>query len=115
MRSNRAKLLAVFGELRRAAGADVPAGTLLRLAAYIVRASNAEPNEIDGFGRPSDSRAFAALPVDEAIRDGGWRILDFETRRDCGLDRLDSEELEHLNSRIAQYLGSEWQHRIRLG
>jgi hypothetical protein len=93
----------------------VPAGALLRLAAYIVRAAKTESNELDGFGRPTDSRALTALSLDEAMRDGGWQILDFERRRDCGLDRLDSEELEHLGSRIELILGPEWQNRLRLG
>jgi hypothetical protein len=114
MRGNRAKLLAVLEELRRAAGPDVPVGELLRLAAHIARAAVTEPDELAGFGRPGDSRAFAALPCDEAMQDGGWRVLAFEGRRDAGVDTLDPDELEHLEARLEQILGPEWQHRTRL-
>lgn len=113
MRSNRAKLLAVFQELRQALGPEPPAGLLLRLAAHIVRAATFEPDELSGFGRPGESRQFATLPLDVAMQDGGWRILDFERRWGCGLDQLDSVEMAELSTRISRILGPQWQYRIR--
>lgn len=107
--NNRAKLLAVLEELRRAAGPEVPAGILLRLAAHIVRAGTVEPDELEGFGRQGPSRLFSALPLDEAMQDGGWRILDFERRQQFSLDGLDFEEQKDLEARIERILGPEWQ------
>jgi len=112
MPSNQAKLLAVL-EVLRAAGPDVPAGDLLRLAAHISKAALTEPDELAGFGRPGESRPFLGLPCDEAMEDGGWRVLAFEGRQDGGLDNLDFDELEHLESRLESLLGPLWQHRTQ--
>lgn len=114
MRGNRARLLAVLQELRRAAGPEVPVGELLRLAAHIAKAAVTERDELAGFGRPGESRAFASLPCDEAMEDGGWRVLAFERQRHCCVDILDADERKHLEARLEHVLGPEWQQRIRL-
>jgi 2-polyprenyl-6-methoxyphenol hydroxylase-like FAD-dependent oxidoreductase len=113
MRDNAAKLLAIVDELRRELGPGVPTGALLRLAAHIIVAATTEPDELGGFGRPGESRPFAILPCDEAMEDGGWRVLAFERRRDGDLDNLDHDELEQLEDRLERFLGPEWQYRTR--
>jgi hypothetical protein len=67
-----ARLRAIYAELRSALGGTASAGDLVRLANVILRTYNVEWDDLDDFGRPVDSRAFFALPVDEAMRDGGW-------------------------------------------
>lgn len=110
MRDNQAKLLAALEELRRCVGPDVPVGQLLRLTAYISKVATTDQDELQGFGRPGEARALIALPLDDAMSDGGWRILAFERASECGVDRLDSDELEHLKPRPQWILRPEWQH-----
>ena len=54
------------------------------------------------------------LDGDEAMEDGGWRVLAFERQRYCCVDILDADELKHLEARLEDILGPEWQQRIRL-
>lgn len=109
---NPAKLRAIYAELRRAAGTDVSAGDLVRLAHLILRTYNAETDSVDDYGRPADSRAFCSLPVDEAMMDGGWRVLTFEAKRRYGIDDVDTQELAILKTYVTSFLGPEWQQRI---
>jgi hypothetical protein len=74
------KVRRVFAELRLALGSDIPAGELLRFAAWLVDATSPiEPrDEHPSAGlRP----AFDQLPLDKAFRDGGWSIMAGELRR----------------------------------
>ena len=73
------KIRQVFVELRRALGSDIPAGEQLRLAAALVDATF--PIESRDEHRSVGPRpAFDHLPLDKAFEDGGWRIMDRESR-----------------------------------
>jgi hypothetical protein len=105
----------IFAELRRAAGPSVASGDLVRLAHLILRAYNTPVDDEEQFGRAVESRAFISLPVDEAMKDGGWRILEFELERSIGPDEIDADELANLRRYIERFLGPEWQQRIPPG
>ncbi len=102
---------AIFAELRSSLGPEVSAGDALRLAHVILRAYLEEANSIPDFGRPGESRAFCTLPVDVAMSDGGWRVLDFEISRRATVDELDIGGLRRLRPFIEKYLGETWQHQ----
>lgn len=108
-----ARLRAIYLELRAATRGQVPAGDLLRLAHLILRSYTADRDGLSDFGRPSDSRAFFALPLDIAMRDGGWRILNFEVCRAFGIDEIEPENLTILRVCIQGFLGPQWQQQIR--
>ena len=110
---NPARLKAIYAELRHAAGKEVPAADLLRLAQMLLRTYRPEFEEdLDDYDRPIDSRAFFALPVDEAMQDGGWRIMNFESRRRSGIDEIDPREMTIIKRAIRRYLGPEWPQQI---
>jgi hypothetical protein len=111
---NPARLRAIYAELRRATGNEVAAADLLRLAHMLLKRYRLDiDDELDDYGRPVDSRAFFALPVDEAMEDGGWRVLNFETRRRFGIDELDPREITIIKRAVRRYLGPEWPQQIR--
>src|SRR5262245_43644562 len=73
------KVRQVFAELRRALGAEIPAGEVLRLAAALVDV--AHPIEVpDEPGRPSNRPASDRMPLDRAFSDGGWRVMHRECK-----------------------------------
>lgn len=109
------KLREVFREIRRVVGATVPAIDVARLAHFILRSYQEDDDEIDEYGCPADSRAFLYLPVDEAMSDGGWKVLMFEMRSSADIDRLDSDATTMLNRRLESLLGPEWQIRFPPG
>lgn len=111
---NPAKLRAIYAELRRAAGKDAVAADLLRLAHLLLKAYTlGDDIDVDEYGRPVDSRAFFALPIDEAMEDGGWRILNFESRRTYGIDEISPPEMSIITRALRRYLGSEWPQQTR--
>lgn len=112
-RSTQLKL--IFEELRRAAGPDAAAGDLLRLAHLVLRAYTFEPTHDDDFGHERDTRSFVSLPVDEAMQDGGWKILSFESSRAAGGSETDASDSAVLYRHIAHFLGPEWQQRFPPG
>jgi hypothetical protein len=72
------KVRRVFAELRRALGAEIPAGELLGLAAALVDA--AAPIECpDEHRSVPDRPALDHVPLDHAFSDGGWRIMHCES------------------------------------
>jgi len=98
----------IFSELRQNVAADISDGDLLRLANLIVQAHGTDPNLLAGFGVAGASRALLGLPVDEAMDDGGWRVLYFEV----GNARHEDEPGYGLNhhSVVRRLLGPEWRH-----
>lgn len=110
---NASMIRIIYAELRRAIGIEATAGDLLRLAHLIVKSYARELDDLDVFGRPRDSKTFFSLPVDEAMKDGGWRILDFEVRRSFGIDEMDSQDLAILEIHIKNFLGPQWQLQSR--
>jgi hypothetical protein len=109
------QLREVYKEIRSVVGATVPAIDVARLAHLILRSYHEDEDEIDEYGHPTDSRAFLYLPVDEAMRDGGWKVLLFEMRSSADIDRLDSIATTMLNRRLESFLGPEWQNRFPPG
>ena len=101
-------LRAVYAELRSSLGAEPSGGDLLRLAHLIVLAADhVEPDETEEGG--GGSQPFFTWPVDNAMSDGGWRILALEkdvfSLEDSGLNIA-----FNTRSLIEKYLGPEWQH-----
>jgi hypothetical protein len=106
-----AKVQAVYNELRLATGGEVPAGALIRLAKLIVQ-SYLEENIPDEFGLPRESVAFASLAVDTAMKDGGWRVCEFELDRARDIDKMPPAGAARLDRLLTKWLGPEWRHRI---
>jgi hypothetical protein len=102
---------AIYAELRAAAGPQAEARHLIQLAHIVLRAYLDEDQRSDGFGRPGVSREFGTLPVDLAMNDGGWRILEFETSRRVTLDDVEIGELVRLRIIVEQVLGRSWRHQ----
>lgn len=88
---------ALYAELRRALGDTHAAADLLVLARRLLDLHECEDGE-DGYAfGASGGIAFAALPLDAAMADGGWRVL----RREAGmLEALyDDEQSRHAFTR----------------
>lgn len=109
-----ARIRAIFAELR-AAGVDAPARDLLRIANYILQSFGGEvPDDPSLREPPTDTRQFFALPVDEAMKDGGWQVLEFEAKRQLTFEDMTPEARTTFINRIRKALGAEWQHQPRL-
>lgn len=91
-------------------GDEAPAGDLLKIAHLFLRAYSDTPDELREFGVAGESRPFLTLPVDEAMSDGGWRILTFERERSAFLDLRDPVAMAKFEPLLSKYLGPEWQH-----
>lgn len=102
------RLRAIFAELR-AAGVDAPARDLIRIANYILLTFSADAVDDDLESRPVDPRSLLALPIDQAMNDGGWRVLEFETRRQVEQDEPSPEARSLFLHCIRKVLGAEWQ------
>jgi hypothetical protein len=101
---------AIYAELRLTLGKEVPSAELLKLAIVILRSYSIERDGAPEDGRIGTSRSFVSLPVDEAMKDGGWRVLDFEATQSYCKDDRDAGALTALRPLIEKYLGPEWQH-----
>jgi len=98
----------IYAELRQNVASEISDGDLLRLANLIVQAHGTDPNLLAGFGVAAASRTLLSLPLDEAMDDGGWRVLFFEVG-----GRGDEDEVGYGEShfpRIRSLLGPEWRH-----
>ncbi len=103
------QIRAIFAELRATLGPEVPAADLLKIAVIILRSYYSEEDELAGFGRPGQARSFISMPVDEALVDGGWRVLEFE--RDAETACFDRDEPDsELHSLVARFLGPGWEY-----
>jgi len=72
------KIRAIYQELRVALGDQVPAGEILHAATKILElATEEKPGVVASTRDPRPTRE--ELPVDEAISDGGWRLLSQES------------------------------------
>lgn len=104
-----AAIRALYAELRQMLGDDVSSSDVLKIAHHFLRAYTDAPDEMAEFGVAEEGRPFATLPVDEAMNDGGWRVLNFEIRRQSSLtDRGDPLDLARLVPILNRYLGPEW-------
>jgi hypothetical protein len=106
------KIRAIFRELRKASGPEIPAVDLLRLAHLIVRTYYLEDEaktEVIAAGR--SRLTLENMPVDKAMSDGGWHVYFFELEREDRLAR-DSVEARQAKKRAIQiYLGASWPHQ----
>jgi hypothetical protein len=106
---------AIYSELRNSLGPEAPGAELLRLAHLILRAYTADTGKIDENDWAYKGRSLVSLPVDEAMRDGGWRILEFENENLSTIDDRDNTVLVAIRPLIEKYLGPEWQHHFLTG
>lgn len=108
-----AQVRAVYAELRQMLGDEASAGDVLKLAHIFLRAYSDPPDEMREFGVAGESRPFLTLPVDDAMSDGGWRVLIFERERSAFLDRRDPIDMARFEPLLTKYLGPEWlQYRL---
>jgi len=107
-----AKLRTIYYELRRALGSQVAAGELLRLACIILKFSKKDFDPSDDFGQTRQGRTLLALPLDEAMSDGGWKILDFECHRGFDVEELESKDLIYMKTHFRRLLGPQWHQRF---
>ncbi len=103
---------AIYDEIRRGIP-HLAAGEALKLAHRFLLAYTSERAQ-EEFGREVEGRALGRLPLDQAWKDGGWLIWDYEARRASEHDHLDSSELAALRPAIERYLGPEWQHHSQV-
>jgi hypothetical protein len=107
---------AVYAELRATLGDAYASGDLLKMASLLVSAYQDPPDEMAEFGVAQEGRPFSSLPVDEAMSDGGWRILYFETKRhELWRDLRDPVLVSRLTAILNRNLGPEWQHYDWIG
>jgi hypothetical protein len=77
-----AQIRAIYAELRQALDDSYSDRELVRLAhAIVIAHTNAGRIDDDYIVVPETARTLFARPLDEAMSDGGWSILDFETKR----------------------------------
>lgn len=100
---------AIYAEIRKGLP-DLAAGEALELAHRLLRAYVTDTDQLKPFGQEVDDRSLARLPLDEAIRDGGWRVMEYELHRAAAFEDLDSETFAAIRPIIEKYLGPEWQH-----
>lgn len=111
---NKSALLRrVYAELRDTIGPAASSGDVLRLAEIIVRAYTDETSTLVKVTDAVESRAFFRLAVDNAMRDGGWRVLEFELEANFGLDDPSSSDLMNIRKALQKYIGPEWRHPIQ--
>jgi hypothetical protein len=92
------------------------AGDLLKMANLLVSAYQDPLDELAEFGVAQEGRPFSALPVDEAMNDGGWRILSFESKRQASwTDIRDPLDVARMIPTLNRRLGPEWQHYDWIG
>lgn len=102
---------AVYAELRAMLGETHAAGDLLKMADLLVSAYKDPLDELAEFGLAQEGRSFGSLPVDEAMSDGGWRIMAFEAKRQASWrDHRDPIAIARMTLILNRRLGPEWQH-----
>lgn len=109
------QLVAIYEELKHAVGQTVPAGDLIRLANIILKSYSFEPPENNSLTPYSESRGLHSLPVDDAMNDGGWRVMFFERGQFSDTSLIDAAGFQEMRHKLDFYLGSEWQRRFPPG
>lgn len=100
---------AIFMELRRAFGPEVPTRHVARLAHNIVLSYTEERDELVDFGAQRETRSLLSLPVDIAL-ELGWKIFRFEQETARGMEEPSSDPYA-VRPLIEKYLGPEWRHQ----
>lgn len=112
---NKPQLLRrVYAEIRDTIGPAAPAGDVLRLAQLIVKAYTDETSTLTKVKEAVESRAFFRLEVDNAMRGGGWRVLEFENSSTFVLDDPTSSDITNLRAALSNYIGPEWRNPIQM-
>jgi len=106
---------AIYAELRRNIASDIPDGDLLRFAHLIVQSQTQDTDLLAEFGRVVSGQSLLSAEVDQAMNDGGWRILEFEGQTTSARDDSDGGKRRVLRNLIQRYLGPEWQHHQWIG
>jgi hypothetical protein len=104
------KLREIYAELR-STGIEAPASDMIRLAHIILRAYGVDDDDVDEFGRPRDGRSIVRMPVDEAMTDGGWRVLEYEARRNGSIDDLEPDQVEGFRRQAQRLSGAQWHYQ----
>ena len=90
-----AQVRAIFAELRSTLDESYSDRELLKFAHSIILAYAAAGKiDDDVLGGGPSVRSFFSAPLDEAIQDGGWRVLDFENRAGAAFEDGIRTELE---------------------
>jgi len=91
-------------------------GDLLKMANLLVSAYQDPVDELAEFGVDQEGQSFSSLPVDEAMSDGGWRVLSFESKRqDSWRDLRNPVTVARITAILNRRLGPEWQHYDWIG
>lgn len=108
-KSDRIRL--IYRELRATLGSGVPGRDIARLAHFVLRSYLSEELSEPLEDRLQERRSFIGYAIDDAIKDGGWRVLSFEDRRAWNPDALDTCDLIAFNRHLQRWLGPEWQQK----
>lgn len=102
---------AIYAELRTSLGDSVSAKELVSIANHILRAYREETDGID-HGQAAVGRSMFSLPVDEAMEDGGWKVLEFEASGG-DVDEVPVQLPISARLLVDKFLGPEWKNRIQ--
>ena len=104
------KLRQIYLELR-ASGVEASASDLIRIAHIILQSYAGETDQLEDFGVQRETSPFVHMPVDSAMDDGGWRVLEFEFKRSGRIDDLGVDQLHKVRLRARKIIGSPWHYQ----
>jgi hypothetical protein len=87
------KLMAVYAEIRKSLGATASPTEAMELAHHIIAAFS-NPEDGTRFDLRVGGVPFCMWGVDQAIADGGWRVLDRAGELAWGVDEEAVEQLD---------------------
>jgi hypothetical protein len=97
------KVRAVYAELRRTLPPSYSARRILEIAYLFVEQATDEREDRSFRTGSMDFRGFSRRPIDVAIADGGWQVLEFESRR--GMQFGDDDAIEAALKKTRRYYG----------
>jgi len=104
------KIRQIYSELR-STGVEGSASDLIKIANAILRTYAGEEDSDDFLSAPVDSKSFVDRSVDNAMADGGWRILEFEETRRRSIDDCSITELREIRRKAHKLIGNTWHHQ----
>ena len=103
------KIREIFAVFKSVYAGKRPAGELLRAAFAFIelyKALEVERYAEEGY---STREAFFAAAVDRAMKDGGWRIMDYERKTGMALSDDLPDNYLSVQARIKNFVGrTEW-------
>lgn len=105
----------IYAELRETIGAELGKGAALRLAHLILEANKTYFASDELQVEPEVDLPFHARPVDEAMGDGGWKILNFEVPKTLQSETLPYTARTYQRSRLKGLMGTEWRRHLAPG